>query len=297
MCDLSPISFTVIILILLVVDLFWHKRDHVLSFKEALWASAFWVSLALLFNIGVYYCRGKEPALEFLAAYLIEESLSIDNLFVFLLIFKYFHIEGKYQHKILFWGILGAIVFRALFIWVGLELVKEFHWVLTIFALFLIYAGIKMVMPQKDMDPEKNFVIKLTKRFFPVTTEHNGKFIYQKAITPLMLALISVETSDIVFALDSIPAVFAITRDPFIVYTSNIFAILGLRSLYFALSGLLNTFVYLHFALAAILIFVGVKMIIEPYYHIPVGYSLAFIFGTLGVAFGAGREYSQKSKH
>ncbi len=296
MCDLSFVWFTVIILILLVVDLIWHRDNHTLSFKEALWASAFWIALALLFNVGVYYCRGKDAALEFLAGYLIEKSLSVDNLFVFLVIFQYFQIETKYQHKVLFWGVLGAIVFRALFIWIGLELVNEYHWVLTIFALFLIYAGFKMMFPQKDVDPNKNWVIKLIKKIFRVTTDANGHFIHKGAITPLMLALVAVETSDIIFALDSIPAVFAITRDPFIVYTSNIFAILGLRSLYFALSGLLKTFVYLHWALAAILIFVGVKMIIEPYYKVPVAYSLVFIFGTLAVAFGAGRESAQKSE-
>lgn len=294
MCDLSAISFTILVLILLIIDLLWHRNDHILSFREALWASAFWISLALIFNLGIYYCRGEKPALEFLAGYLIEKSLSVDNLFIFLVIFKYFQIDRKYQHKVLFWGVLGAIVFRALFIWVGLALVSQFHWILTVFALFLIYAGIKMILPQKDIDPEKNFVIRWVKQFFPVTTENNGHFVKNGAITSLMLALIAVETSDILFALDSIPAVFAITRDPMIVYTSNIFAILGLRSLYFALSGLLDNFVYLHWALAAILIFVGVKMIIEPYYEVPVTYSLVFIFGTLAVAFGAGRESATK---
>jgi len=296
MCDLSLIWFTCIILILLLVDLFWHRDNHVISFKEALWATAFWVALALVFNIGVYYCRGKEPALEFLTGYVIEKSLSVDNVFVFLLIFQYFQIDSKYQHKVLFWGVIGAILFRALFIWIGLELVSQYHWVLTIFALFLIYAGFKMMFPQKDIDPNKNWIIRLVKKFFPVATESQGHFFYKGAITPLMLALIAVETSDIIFALDSIPAIFAITRDPFIVYTSNIFAVLGLRALYFALSGLLKTFVYLHWALAAILIFVGLKMIIEPYYKVPVAYSLAFIFGTLAVAFGAGRESANKTK-
>lgn len=297
MCDLSLFWFTVVILILLLADLFWNRDHHIISFKEALWASAFWIALALLFNVGVYYCRGKQAALEFLTGYTIEKSLSVDNLFVFLVIFKYFQIDRKYQHKVLFWGVLGAIVFRALFIWIGLELVNEYHWILTIFALFLIYAGFKMMFPQKDIDPDKNWVVKGVKKIFPVTTDYHGQFFYKGAVTPLMLALVAVETSDILFALDSIPAVFAITRDPFIVYTSNIFAILGLRSLYFALSGLLSTFVYLHWALAAILIFVGVKMIIEPYFHVPISYSLVFIFGTLAVAFGAGRESAQKPKH
>ncbi len=293
MCDLSPLLFTFVIVILLLVDLFWHRGNRVISPKEALWASAFWIGLALLFNLGVYYCRGSQSALEFLTGYVIEKSLSVDNVFVFLMIFKYFQIDSKYQHKVLFWGVLGAIIFRALFIWIGLELVNEYHWLLTLFALFLIYAGFKMMFPQKDIDPNKIWAVKLAKKVFPVTTESHGSFFYKGAITPLMLALIAVETSDILFALDSIPAIFAITRDPFIVYTSNIFAILGLRALYFALAGLLKTFVYLHWALAAILIFVGLKMIIEPYYKVPVAYSLTFIFGTLAVAFGAGRESSQ----
>lgn len=296
MCDISLFWFTVCIVILLFLDLFWHRQNRTLSMKEALKASAFWILLALIFNIGVLYCRGKGAALEYLTAYTIEKSLSVDNLFVFLIIFKYFQIDTKYQHKVLFYGVLGAIFFRALFIWAGLELVQEYHFILTIFALFLIYAGIKMMFPQKDIDPNKNWVIKFVKRVFPVTNEGSGRFFYKGAITPLFLSLIAVETSDIIFALDSIPAVFAITRDPFIVYTSNIFAILGLRSLYFALSGLLSTFIYLHWALAAILIFVGVKMIIEPYYQVPVGYSLVFIFGTLAVAFGAGRERAKDTE-
>lgn len=294
MCFISPLWFTFAILIFLSIDLFWHRGNRVVSPKEALWASAFWIGLALLFNLGVYYCRGKDSALEFLTGYVIEKSLSVDNVFVFLMIFQYFKIDPKYQHKVLFWGVIGAIVFRALFIWIGLEIVNEYHFVLTFFALFLIYAGIKMMMPQKDIDPEKIWAVRLAKKFFPVTTESNGRFFNNGAITPLFLALIAVETSDIIFALDSIPAIFAITRDPFIVYTSNIFAILGLRALYFAIAGLLRTFIYLHWALAAILIFVGIKMIIEPYYKVPIAYSLTFIFGTLAVAFGAGRESAQK---
>jgi tellurite resistance protein TerC len=295
MCDFDVKLFTLLILFLLGVDLLWHRKNTVLSLKSALWASAFWIGLALLFNLYVYYCRGQQAALEFLAGYLIEESLSVDNLFVFLVIFKYFSIEQKYQHKVLFWGILGAIVFRALFIWLGLELVTRFQWVLTVFAFFLIYAGFKMAFPQKEKNLSESAILRWVKKVFPITDVHNGKFIINGALTPLALALVVVETSDILFALDSIPAIFAITRDPFIIYTSNIFAILGLRSLYFALSGLLDTFVYLHWALSAILIFVGFKILIEPYYHVPIGYSLVFIFGTLAVAFGAGREKQGKA--
>lgn len=296
MCDVSVWWFTLFIVALLTIDLLWHKKDQVLSFKQAMQASAFWISLALLFNVWVYFCKGQEIALQFLAGYLVEQSLSVDNLFVFIVIFKYFHIPPKYQHKVLFWGVLGAIVFRALFIGVGLELVDRFSWILYLFALFLIYAGIQMALPQKEYDPEGDFVVRWAKKFLPFTHDGEGRFVHKGAFTTLTLALIAVETSDILFALDSIPAVFAISRDPFIVYTSNIFAILGLRSLYFALSGLLETFIYLHWALAAILIFVGFKMLVEPFYHIPVGFSLMFIFCALGVAIGAGYEKSHSKK-
>lgn len=292
MCDLSVFWFTLIIIALLAIDLVWHRKDRVISYKEAIYASLFWIGLALLFNVWIYYCKGQEAAIQYLTGYAIEKSLSVDNLFVFIVIFKYFNIHPKYQHKVLFWGVLGAIVFRALFIWLGLELVERFGWILYIFGAFLIYAGIQLAFPQKDVDLDKNFFLKWAKKVLPITQEGEGKFWHKGAFTSLFLALIAVEASDILFALDSIPAVFAITRDPFIVYTCNIFAILGLRSLYFALAGLLETFVYLHWALAAILIFVGIKIMIEPFYHIPPGYSLLFIFSALGVAIGAGYERS-----
>ncbi len=298
MCGISVLWFTLAIVLLLMGDLLFHrKKERALNFKEAIQATLFWIGLALLFNIWVYFCKGQETALHFLAAYLVEQSLSVDNLFVFIVIFKYFGIEGKYQHKILFFGILGAIVFRALFIGFGLELVQRFEWILYIFGLFLIYAGVQLAFPQKEYDPENNLAVKWVKKLFPVTHEGKGHFWYKGAMTSSMLALIAVETSDILFALDSIPAVFAISRDPFIVYTSNIFAILGLRSLYFAISGLLETFTYLHWALAAILIFVGIKMLVEPFYHIPVGFSLMFIFGALGIAIGSGWEKSRRPKN
>ncbi len=292
MCDLSVGWFTLIIVFLLAIDLLWHRKDRVLSMKEALYASLFWITLALLFNVWIYFCRGKEAALLYLTGYAIEKSLSVDNLFVFIVIFKYFRIQPKYHHKVLFWGVLGAIFFRALFIWLGLELVERYAWVLYFFALFLIYAGIKLAFPQKDYDPEKSWLVRGAKKILPFTTEGEGKFWHKGAFTTMFLALIAVEASDILFALDSIPAIFAITRDPFIVYTSNIFAILGLRSLYFALAGLLETFVYLHWALAVILTFVGIKILIEPIYHIPPGYSLLFIIGSLAIAVGAGYEKS-----
>lgn len=292
MCDISPLWFIVLILFFLAIDLFWHRDNHVIHLKESLWLSVFWIVVALLFNVWIYFCKGYEPSLNYLTAYVVEKSLAVDNLFVFIVIFKFFNIDPKYQHKVLFWGVVGAIVFRALFIGLGLELVERYHWVMYIFALFLIYAGFKMAFPQKDYDPEKSYLVRFAKRFFKVTNEGEGRFFYKGAITHMMLALIAVEATDILFAIDSIPAVFAITRDPFIVYTSNIFAILGLRSLYFALAGLLDTFVYLHWALSVILMFVGFKILIEPFYKVPVGYSLLFIFSCLIVAIGAGWEKS-----
>lgn len=293
MCDVSSFWFLVLILALLALDLFWHRDNHVIKVKESLWFSLFWIGVAFLFNVWVYFCKGFEPALNFLTAYLVEKSLAVDNLFVFIIIFKYFSIQPKYQHKVLFWGIVGAIIFRAIFIGLGLELVERFHWVMYIFALFLIYAGIKMAFPQKEYDPGNSLIVRIAKKFFRLTDEGEGRFFYKGAVTHMTLALIAVEATDIVFALDSIPAVFAITRDPFIIYTSNIFAILGLRSLYFALAGLLESFSYLHWALSVILVFVGLKILIEPFYKVPVLYSLMFIFSALTVAIGAGWEKSR----
>ncbi len=290
MCDISPLWFIVLILFFLALDLFWHRDNHIIDFKESLLFSLFWIVVALVFNVWIYFCKGYEPSIQYLTAYVVEKSLAVDNLFVFVVIFKYFDIKPRYQHKVLFWGIIGAIVFRALFIGLGLELVERFSWVMYIFAAILIYSGIMMALPQKDYDPEKSLLVRAAKKLFKVTNEGEGRFFYKGAITHMMLALIAVEATDILFALDSIPAVFAITRDPFIVYTSNIFAILGLRSLYFALAGLLTMFTYLHFALSVILIFVGFKILIEPFYKVPVIYSLVFIFSSLAVAIGAGWE-------
>jgi tellurite resistance protein TerC len=284
-------AFNIFIVGMILLDLcFLHKNKHAISLKEALTASSIWIGMALAFNVGIYYTLGKGPALDFLAGYLIEKSLSVDNLFVFIAIFDYFHTPSKYQHKVLFWGILGAIVLRALFIFFGIALVDRFHFILYIFGLFLIYAAIKMAMPKDDeIHPERNPVIKLFKKFMPVTHEYSGSnFFIKKDLqwyaTPLFIALLTVEMSDVMFALDSIPAIMAITLDPFIIYTSNIFAILGLRALYFALAGLFPLFHFLKYGLALILAFVGVKMLIEPFIEIPIEFALGFIIATIAAS-------------
>lgn len=285
------IAFNAAIILLLCIDLFMlHKKDQEVSLKDALITSSLWILLALIFNYGIYLFRGKEDALNFLAGYLIEKSLSVDNLFIFILIFKYFHTPKKYQHKVLFWGILGAILMRALFIVFGVSLVHTFHWVLYIFGAFLIYTGIKMSFPQsEEIHPENNPLLNYIKKWMPVTHEYHGnKFFIKKEgglwATPLFFALLTIESTDLIFAIDSIPAVMAITLNPFIIYTSNIFAILGLRSLYFALARFMNLFHYLHYGLAAILIFVGLKMLCEPFIQTPIYVSLLFIIIALGIS-------------
>jgi tellurite resistance protein TerC len=273
---------------MLSLDLFvFHKKDSIIKVKEALLWSLFWIGLAVIFNIGIYVLighfnifdldpneamkLGKVKALEFLTGYLIEESLSVDNLFVFIMIFGFFKIEPKYQHRILFWGIIGAIVMRAIFIFAGVALIERFAWVMYIFGAFLVYTGIHMLFEKddsEDYDPNKNVVIKIFKKIMPVTDDRSvpqffvkkNKMIYA---TPFFIALLMIEVSDLIFAVDSIPAVLSVSKDVFIVYTSNIFAILGLRSLYFALSGIMEFFQYLKYALAGILSFIGVKMIVN----------------------------------
>lgn len=259
-------AFNALIGILLAGDLFLHRKRGALSMRESLWMSAFWIGLAALFNLGIYFYAGGEAALLFLSAYLIEKMLSIDNLFVILLIFQSLAIPTRHQHKVLFWGLFGAIVFRALFILLGLALIEAFSWLLYLFGAFLIVAGIRLWL-DKDIEvkPENNRVIIFLEKFIPLAKGvETGQFFIKGAMTPLFVALVMVETSDLLFAFDSIPAVFAITRDPFIAYTSNIFAILGLRSLFFAASGLLGRFRYLHHALALILILMGIKMLVKP---------------------------------
>lgn len=282
------IAFNLFILAMLVLDLkVFHRKPHEIKMKEALAWSAFWIVLALLFNAGIYFWRGPQAGLEFLTGYLIEKSLSVDNLFVFLLIFSYFKVPALYQHKVLFWGILGALILRAVFIFAGIALINQFHWLIYVFGAFLILSGIKLALEKdKEIHPEKNPILRLFRRMMPVSKEYKGsQFFFKKAgrrfATPLFVVLLVVETSDIVFAIDSIPAILAITGDPFIVYSSNAFAILGLRALFFALAGLMQLFHHLHYGLAAILIFVGTKMLLADIYKIPIGIALGVIAGIL----------------
>ncbi len=281
-------GFVVFIIFMLLLDLVvFNRKTHEIKMKEALLTSLFWITLAIIFNLGVWKFMGPQKALEFLAAYLIEESLSIDNLFVFIMIFAYFQVNPKYQHKILFWGIVGAMVLRAVFIITGVALINKFHWIIYIFGAFLIFTGIRMALDQDSkIDPDKNPVIRLVKKLFPVATDHRlGHFFIRidgkLHVTSLFITLIMIEFTDVIFAVDSIPAVLAISKDPFIVYTSNVFAILGLRSLYFALSSIINYFRYLKYGLSAILFFVGVKMCISGIYKIPIGVSLGVLVSIL----------------
>lgn len=283
--------FNLFVIFLLFADLkLFHKNSHTIEMKEALWSSAFWISLAFIFCGGVYYFRGHEQAMQFLAGYLIEESLSVDNLFVFLVIFSFFKVPSQYQHRVLFWGILGALVMRALFIVAGVSLIHRFHWIMYIFGAFLIYTAVKLVAsPEKEIDLEKNFTLKLIRKFLPVTENYEqDKFFVMRGVrrfaTPLFVVLLVIEATDLVFAIDSIPAVLSISRDPFIVYTSNIFAILGLRSLYFALSGMMGMFHYLNYGLAAVLGFVGLKMLLSDFIHVPIVVALGFIIVALGIS-------------
>lgn len=278
------VVFNLFVLVMLAIDLgVFHKRSHEVKIKEALTWSAVWIGLALLFNLFVWWWRGSTVALQFLTGYLIEKSLSVDNIFVFLLVFTYFRVPSKYQHKVLFWGIIGALVMRAVLIFAGVTLIERFHWIIYVFGVFLIYTGIKMVTTKdKELDPEKNIIYRGFRKLLKTTPHYveDRFFVMQdghKHATPLLLVLIFVETTDLLFALDSIPAILAITRDPFIVYTSNVFAILGLRALYFAVAGLMQLFHYLHYGLSGILVFVGVKMLIAEYYKVPVGLALGVI--------------------
>jgi tellurite resistance protein TerC len=264
------ISFNLFILALLALDLgVFHRKSHVISFREALGWSGVWICLALLFNLGVWHFAGHQKALEFLTGYLIEKSLSVDNVFVFALLFSYFAVPRQYQHKVLFWGIIAALIMRAIMIIAGTALINEFTWVIYIFGGFLILTGIKMIVQrEEEIHPERNPVFGLFKRLVPVTPNYRGDRFFVKEdgflrATPLFLVLIMVEITDLIFAVDSIPAIFAVTTDPFIVYTSNVFAILGLRSLYFALSGVMHKFHYLKIGLGVVLGFVGVKMLLS----------------------------------
>ncbi len=278
------ILFNIFILLMLALDLgVFQRKTHIISVKEALIWSAVWIILSLLFNMFIYFDMGEQKAIEYFTGYLIERSLSIDNIFVFVLLFSYFKVPPEYQHKVLFWGVIGALILRASLIGVGVVLIHQFSWIIYIFGGFLVFTGFRMAMQDDGhIDPEKNIVIRLYKKFFPVTTEYdNGNFFVtkknKKYATPLFVVLIATEFTDLVFAFDSIPAIFAITSDPFIIYTSNIFAILGLRAMYFALAGIMDKFHYLKIGLSMILIFIGFKMLIVDIYKIPIGYSLGVI--------------------
>jgi tellurite resistance protein TerC len=291
-------GFLVFVFIMLALDLgVFNKKAHVVSFKEATVWSIVWVTLALIFNAGFYYYAsnkfgaeiGQTAALQFLTGYVLEYSLSIDNIFVFVLVFSYFGIPPEYKHRVLFYGILGALIFRAIFIALGSALLS-FHWVIYIFGAFLIITGIKMFFSNnEEIEPEKNFLIRIFKRFMPVTHEIDGKsfFVIKNGVrhaTPLFIALLFLEATDIIFAVDSVPAIFSITSEPLIVFTSNIFAIMGLRSMYFMLAGVIDKFYLLKFGLAIVLIFVGLKMVwLNPLYdgHFPITWSLGIILGTI----------------
>ena len=302
------VLFYVLVLVMLVIDLksFGRKGQHEVSVSEALKMTAVWIGVSLVFCGGIWLYEGDEKAMEFLAGYLIEKSLSMDNLFVFLMLFSFFGVQRKYQHEVLFWGIFGALVLRSIFIFAGTAIINQFEWILGVFGVFLIYTGIKMFGHQDDenVDPSKNIFVKLFKKFFPVTDQmHDDKFFItengKRLATPLFIALLVIETTDVAFAVDSIPAVFSVSRDPFIVLTSNVFAILGLRALYFALAAVAKYFTYLKYGLGIILSFVGIKMLLEVIWHIevPTPLSLVFIFGILVLSMGLSYIISKHQSH
>jgi tellurite resistance protein TerC len=291
------ILFNLFVLAMLALDLgVFHRSKHVVGFREAMGWTLVWISLAAGFAVLIYFFGhtmvgsharpNSQLSLEFITGYLIEQSLSADNLFIFLLIFRYFQVPRHFQHDVLFWGILGALLMRAIFIVAGITLLNRFHWFIYIFGGILIYSGIKLFR-QKDQEinPESNLVLRGFRKLFPLTKDFEGKFFVRRGLvryaTPLAVVLIVVETTDVLFATDSIPAVLAVTREPFIVYTSNVFAILGLRSLYFALAGMIEVFHFLHYGLSLILIFIGVKMLASSYVQIPIGVALGVVAGVL----------------
>ena len=299
------IGFLVFVVIMLMLDLgIFHKKDTEVKIKEAVLWSLFWISLALIFNVLIYFLFGqgeigKSQALDFFTAYVLEKSLSVDNLFVFIVIFSYFNIAPKYQHKVLFWGIFGALIMRAIFIFAGVALIQQFSWIMYIFGAFLVYTGIHILASKNDnekFDPNKNFIMRTFRKMMPVMDDTSDPrfFVRKEGIlyaTPFFLALLFIEISDVVFAIDSIPAVLSVSKDIFIVFTSNIFAILGLRSLYFALNGIMSYFFYLKYALAGILSFIGLKMCINEFcamydyeFHISNYVSLGIIVSLLTIS-------------
>lgn len=296
-------GFTVFILAMLALDLgVFHRKGHAVKIREALIWSAVWIGLALIFNAGVYFWFGPERALEFLTGYLIEKALSVDNLFVFLVLFSYFAVPAQLQHRVLFWGILGALIMRAVFIAAGAALIQNFHWVIYLFGAFLVFTGFKLLASREnEIHPERNPVIRTFRRLVPCVPEYRGaRFLVKEAgrryATPLLLVLVAIEATDIVFAVDSIPAIFAITTDPFIVFTSNIFAILGLRALYFLLAGMIGKFRYLKVGLGLVLAYVGIKMLLSGWIHVPIGLSLGVIAGLLGISIAVSLSFPSAGK-
>jgi tellurite resistance protein TerC len=278
------VGFNLFVLTMLAIDLgVFNRKEHDISLREAATWTSVWVTLAFIFNVFLFFQIGKARALEFTTGYLIELSLSVDNIFVFLIIMKYFAVPTKSRHRVLFWGVLGALIMRAVMIFAGVLLLQRFHWLIYVFGAFLIYTGVKMFRHgEEEIHPERNPLLTFVRKFMRMTKEYHGaKFFISRGglryATPMLAVLIMIETTDVVFALDSIPAIFAITRDPLIVYTSNIFAILGLRSMFFLLQGVMERFVYLHFGLAIVLMFVGLKMVLADIYHISIGVSLAVV--------------------
>lgn len=285
------ISFNVFVLAMLALDLgVFHRKSHEVSVKEALSWTGVWITLAMLFNLFVYWQFGEEKAIEYFTAYIIEKSLSVDNIFVIIIIFSYFNVPRAYQHKVLFWGILGALVMRVIFIFAGIELIHKFHWLIYIFGGFLVFTGIRILFSKDTkIEPEKNPIVKVVNYLFPVTPTFRRDHFFTRIegriwVTPLFVVVMMIEGTDLIFAVDSIPAILAISDDPFIVYTSNVFAILGLRSLYFALAGIEGYFRFLKYGLSAVLVFVGIKMCIMDFYKIPVEISLIVIVFILGIS-------------
>jgi tellurite resistance protein TerC len=297
------VLFNLFVLGMLVLDLgFLQRPGHTVKFREALAWSLTWIGLACAFAVLVYFWHGRGTAIEFVTGYVIELSLSVDNLFIFLLIFRYFRVAPEHQHKVLFWGIVGALVMRGIFIVVGIGLIRRFHWITYIFGALLVYSGIKLFrQTDAGIEPEHNPVLRLFRRWVPTTEDYEGdKFVVRRAglrATPLLAVLVLVETTDLLFATDSIPAVLAITLKPFIVYTSNVFAVLGLRSMYFMLAGLMDLFHYLHYGLAVVLIFIGAKMMTSNYYQIPTGIALGVVAGVLLVSVLASMLHPRNSEH
>jgi tellurite resistance protein TerC len=299
------ILFNVFALLMLIIDLrVFHRPGHLVKFREALGWSLMYVAMAAAFAAILYFWQGRQTSLEFVAGYVVELSLSVDNLFVFLVIFNYFAVPDELQHRVLFWGILGALILRGIFIGAGVELIQRFHWLLFVFGTLLIYSGIRVCLSgEHQVDPSSNPVVKALRRWIPVTTDYRGgRFFVRNPqdngrlyATPLLVVLLVIETTDVLFAVDSIPAVLAITLKAFIVYTSNVFAILGLRSMYFAVSGLIKVFRFLHYGLAVILILVGVKMILGDYFEVPIGVTLGTVALVLLISIGLSLAYPAKA--